>query len=137
MSEEKVEEGIETRSDSSSWGLGSTLTQRELDMLVRGYGLTEGVGVRLPRGTETARAPGKGYVAVFESQLKLGLRFLVFRLVQDVIEYYGVSITQLFPLGICRMVAFEMACKEPKVESSLTLFRHFYHMKRTGGFYYV
>lgn len=53
------------------------------------------------------------------------------------IEYYKVSITQLFPLGICRIVAFEMAYKEGKVESSLILFRHFYHLKRTGEFYYV
>lgn len=35
------------------------------------------------------------------------------------------------------MVSFEMACREAKVESSLTLFRHFYHLKRTGGFYYI
>lgn len=106
-------------------------------MIVRGYGLGEEVGVRLPKGNEMARLPGKGYVAVFESQLKLGLRFPVFQLLQEVIKYYGVSIIQLFPLGICIMVAFEMACREAKVESSLTLFRHFYHLKRTGGFYYV
>lgn len=35
------------------------------------------------------------------------------------------------------MMAFEMVYKKVKVENSLTLFRHFYHMKRTGGFYYV
>lgn len=80
MSEENVGEGLETRSDSSSWGLGSTLTQRELDMLVRGYGLPEGVGARLLIGNETARVPRKGYIVVFESELKLGVRFSVFQL---------------------------------------------------------
>lgn len=35
------------------------------------------------------------------------------------------------------MVAFEMVFKEAKVKSSLTLFRHFYHRKITGRFYYV
>lgn len=56
---------------------------------------------------------------VFESKLKLGLRFPVFRLLREVIEYYGVSITQLFLFGICRMATFEMACKEAKVESNI------------------
>lgn len=35
------------------------------------------------------------------------------------------------------MVAFKMSYKEAKVESSLTLFRHFYHLKMIGGFYYI
>lgn len=35
------------------------------------------------------------------------------------------------------MVTFEMAYKEAKVESNLNLFRHYYHIKRTKGFYYV
>lgn len=66
-------------------------------MLIRGYGLEDEVGARLPRESETVRLLGKGYVAVFESQLKLGLRLPVFQLLQDMIRYYGVSITQLFP----------------------------------------
>lgn len=78
VSEENIGEGLETNSDSSSWGLCSSLTKRELDKLVMGYGLAEGVGARLPKGTETARVLAKGYVAIFESQLKLGFRFLVF-----------------------------------------------------------
>lgn len=113
------------------------MTQRDLDILVRGYGLAERMEARLPRENKTTKVPGEGYVTVFESQLKLGIRFPVFQLLRDVIGYYGVSITQLFSLGICKMVAFEMACREAKVESSLTLFRHFYHLKRTGRFYCV
>lgn len=56
---------------------------------------------------------------------------------KDVIDHYEVSITQMFPLGLCRMVGFEMTCKEAKVESNLNLFRHYCHIKRTEGFYYV
>lgn len=110
VSEKNVGEGVETRSDSSSWGLGSALTRKEIDMLVRGYGLAEKEEARLPRGN-TTRVPGRGYVFVFENQLNLGLRFPVFQLLRDLIEYYGLSITQLFPLGICMIVAFEMACR--------------------------
>lgn len=87
-----VEEG-RARSESGLWGLRSVLSQRDLEVLIRGYGLGKEVRARLPRESETARTPGKGYVAVFESQLKLGLRFLIFRLVYEVMEYYGVRIT--------------------------------------------
>lgn len=137
VSEGNVGEERETGSESGSWGLRSVLSQRDIEMLIRGYGLGEEVETRLPRENETARTPRKGYVAIFESQLKLGLRFPVFRLLCEMIGYYGVSITLVFSLGIGRMVAFEMACSAVKVESSMTLFRHFYHLKRTGGFYYV
>lgn len=30
-----------------------------------------------------------------------------------------------------------MPCKKAKVESNLNLFRHYYHLKRNQGFYYV
>lgn len=112
------------------------LIERELEGLRRGYGVTEEVGARLPRGNELAKTPAKGYFVVFESQLKFGLR-PIFRLLKEVIEYYEVSITQLFPLGLCRMIAFEIACKEEKVECSLNLLRHYYHIKRTEDFNYM
>lgn len=83
-------------------------------MLKRGYGLTAEVEARLASGNEMARSPAKGYVAIFESQLKFGLRFPKFRLLKKMIDHYEVSITQLFPLGFYRMVAFEMACREEK-----------------------
>lgn len=56
------------------------LSLKELDVLKRGYGLTKEVGVRLAKGIEIARVSAKGYAAIFESQLKLGLRFKIFRL---------------------------------------------------------
>lgn len=36
------------------------------------------------------------------------------------IEHYKLSITQIFPLGLCRMIAFELVGKRAKVESTLT-----------------
>lgn len=35
------------------------------------------------------------------------------------------------------MITLEIAYKEEKVECSLNLLRHYYHIKRTEGFYYV
>lgn len=43
------------------------LTDRELEGLRRGCGVTEEVGARLPRGNELAKTPAKGYFVFFES----------------------------------------------------------------------
>lgn len=96
-------------------------------MLRRGYGISEEAGARLARGNKMAKSLAKGYVAVFDSQLKFGLRFPILQQLKDVIDDYEVSITQMFPLGLCGMVNFEMACKEAKVKSNLNLFRHYYN----------
>lgn len=98
MSEENIREKEETKSnsvgkESDSWGLKSSLTQRELDVLRRGYGLADEARARVARGSETAKLPVKGYVFVFESHLKFGLRFPIFWLLKEVIDHYEVSIT--------------------------------------------
>lgn len=90
------------------------------------------MGARLARLGETARSSTKGFVIVFESQLRFGLRSSIFCLLREVIEHYELCITQIFPLGLCRTVAFDMACKEAKVERSLNLFRHYCYIKRNG-----
>lgn len=83
MSEENRKGLEEARSesvgrDSDSWGLRSVLSQRELDVLMRGYGISEEAGARLARGSKMAKYLAKGYVVVFDSQLKFGLRFPIF-----------------------------------------------------------
>lgn len=52
------------------------------------------------------------------------------------IRHYSVSIAQVYPIRICRLMAFELVCKQAKVKSSLTLFRQFYQMKGMGGMFY-
>lgn len=64
-------------------------------MLIRAYGIPIDVGARLARSDESARSPAKGYVTVYECQFKFGLRFLVFRLLKEVIEHYELLITQI------------------------------------------
>lgn len=64
-------------------------------MLRRGYGISEKTGARFARGSKTASSPAKEYDTIFESKLKFGLRFSIFRLLKEVIDHYEVSITQL------------------------------------------
>lgn len=100
------------------------------------YYVPEIAGVRLSKPSETVLAPEEGFVAVYEAQLKNGLRFPILGLLGEVIRHYGVSIAQVYLIGICRLIAFEMACKQARVKSSLMLFRQFYQIKGMGGMFY-
>lgn len=89
------------------------------------FDVAEETGIRRSHPSETVRTSKEGYVAVYESQLKRGLRFLILELLREFINCYGVSIAQVYPIGICRLIAFEMACRQVWVSGSLTLFRQF------------
>lgn len=114
----------------------SNLLEEEYEIMKDLYDMADATGVQLSKPSETVLTPEPGYVAVYESQLKNGLRFLVFNLLREVINHYGVSIAQVYPIGICRLIVFEMACRWVKVRSTLTLFRQFYQMKGIGGIFY-
>lgn len=42
----------------------------------------------------------------------------------------------MYPIGICRLIVFKMACKQVGVSGLLTLFRQFYQMKYMGRIFY-
>ena len=131
MNKEKI-----VPSESKMFEDFSVLSAEELADLIVTYGITASTGVRLASPSETVKRPEEGWVAIFESQLKSGLRFPLFKLLIDIINFYEVSISQIFPLGLTRIVAFELACREAKVASSVTLFRCFYHLKKNLEGYY-
>lgn len=65
MNRENMRELEETRyksasKKSDSWSLGSSLTQRDLEVLKRGYWLANEVGARIAWASETARLVVKG-----------------------------------------------------------------------------
>lgn len=99
------------------------------------YDVAEIAGALLSKPIETGRTLEEGCMAIYESQLKNGLRFPIFDLLKEVINHYRVSILQNYLIGICRMIFFEMACKQVRVNSSIVLFRQFYKMNGMGGMF--
>lgn len=81
-------------------------------------------------------APKEGYVAVYEWQVSNGLTFPIGELLREVIKKYQISVCQIYPLGICRIMAFEMCCEKAGVTGSVKLFRYFYYIKKSAGGYY-
>lgn len=76
-----------------TWATASTLLEEEYEAIKELYDVAEIVGARLRKSTETVRTP--------EEKM---LRFPVFNLLKVVINHYGVSISQIYPIGICRII---------------------------------
>lgn len=72
------------------------------------YETGEEVGARLPDPRETVAAPREGYVTAYEWQVRNGLKFLIGELLTELIKQYQISFSQIYPLGICRIMAFEV-----------------------------
>lgn len=53
-----------------------------------------------------------------------------------IIEDYKISISQIFLLEICRIMAFKTCCRKAGVTGNIDLFRSFYHNKKIVRGYY-
>lgn len=109
-----------------AWDQEMGLTEEGLRILLRVYENMEEVGARLLELGETVAAPKEGYIAVYEWQVRKGLTFLIGELLRDNIMEYQLSVSQIYLLGICRIIAFEMCCGKAGVTGSVKLFRYFY-----------
>lgn len=90
------------------------LTSKGLDLVRRVYGIENGVGARLPEPTETDSSPKESYVVIYELQVRNGLKFPVCPLLKETIKQYKISITQIFSLGIFRIMAFDACCRKAR-----------------------
>lgn len=44
-------------------------------------------------------------------------------------------VSQIYPLGICKILAFEMGCEKARVTGSVKLFTYFYYIKKLAKGY--
>lgn len=80
--------------------------------------------------------PKKGCVTVYEWHIRNGLTFLIEELLREIIKEYQISVIQIYPLGICRIMAFEMCFEKVGITESVKLFRYFYYIKKSIEGYY-
>lgn len=112
------------------------LIEEGLIILQRVYEIGEEVGARLLEPGKTVATPKEGYVAVYEWQVRNGLTFLIGELLREIIKEYQLSVSQIYPLGICKIIVFEMCYEKAGVTGSVKLFRYFYYIKNSAGGYY-
>lgn len=112
------------------------LTNEGLDLVKRVYRIEEEVGARVPDPTETESSPKEGYVVIYKWQIRNRLKFRICLLLKEIIKQYRISNSQTFPLGICRIMAFDACSRKAGVSRNVVLFRYYYHIKKAVGGYY-
>lgn len=81
-------------------------------------------------------APKEVYVVVYEWQVSNGLTFSIEEFFREIIKEYQLLVSQIYPLGICKIMAFEMCCEKARVTGSVKLFTYFYYIKKLARGYY-
>lgn len=67
-------------------------------------------------------------VIVYEEQLKAGLRFPINPFYSDIVNFYKLSIAQLYPNNWHIVVAFRFICFNNNISSSIALFSQLYQL---------
>jgi hypothetical protein len=78
----------------------------------------------------------EGFVAVYVKYFTEGnLRLPFTRFFCSVFEYFNMRLPQLNPLGVLRIICFEMQCRALGVVPSAALFHHFFSLGHAGNWY--
>lgn len=116
---------------SKDWSeIPCKLKPGDLDSLVQSQGFLPEYGCRLPATGETAAAPPAGYITLYSHFFThCNLRIPMTRFVGALLQFYGIHISQVHPLGLVRVTHFEFACKSQGQDPTPRRFQYFYKPK--------
>lgn len=108
-----------------SWWIQHTETYRFAEQIELHYGIFEEDGhwCRMPSPTDRIHRPPPGYIGVYTRQLQYGLRFPLDPFVRDILIKYRISLCQLTPVSIRRVMTYLWVCRFFAVEPNLHCFR--------------
>jgi hypothetical protein len=90
----------------------STISKADLSKMVKSGYFSENEKKLLRfGGEETTPKPEKNEIVIFKSFLKVGLRFLLNRMISDVLQRFGIYFHQLTPNAIVRLSVYIWALR--------------------------
>ncbi|GJZ59396.1 hypothetical protein Tco_0615212 [Tanacetum coccineum] len=114
----------------------STLTTKELKEVVIEYCIPLDLHPRLPPPKLTMDKLPSKYIGIYVEQLEQGglrIPFSAFFLV--VIKHFKVYVSQLVPIGVNRVVLFEIRCRSLNINATVSLFQVFYKLCKQGHWF--
>ncbi|GJX19823.1 hypothetical protein Tco_0222500 [Tanacetum coccineum] len=114
----------------------STLSKSDLEDLVKTFRIPLDLHPRLPDSTFTMDRLLSDAIGVYSEFLRFsGVRipFSIFLLI--VLKYFKVHISQLVPLGLNKVVSFEVVCRDLNIVPTVTLFRVFQCLCKQGDWF--
>ncbi|KAJ0668425.1 hypothetical protein HanPI659440_Chr17g0689141 [Helianthus annuus] len=110
--------------------------EEELNNLVQNFGFSTGWGVQFPAPNCTALDAPPGYITLYADFFREGnFRLPMSKFLDEVLNGYGLHISQINALGLPRVTHFEFICRAQRVEPSFEKFNVFYFVTYSGGFY--
>lgn len=103
--------------------------------VVKNYHIGSSDVVSVPKDDERARYPPQDMVALYTDYFKAGLRVPVCELLQRVLDFYKIHITQLTPNAVGRIIGFKVLCQAEERDLTIGTFRYFFQMKISGDWY--
>ncbi|GJW24722.1 hypothetical protein Tco_0038533 [Tanacetum coccineum] len=112
----------------------SSLNESHVRYLVKLYGIPEELHPRVVSEGMTMNTLPPGSIGLYVHHFQQGgLRVPFSSFFLKVIEHFCVHISQLVPLGVNRVIFFEMYCRSLDITPTVPLFRVFYKMCKQGN----
>lgn len=114
----------------------SLLSEGELEQIISDYGIPTDLHPRLPPAEFTMNNLPPDAIGLYEQYFAFsGVRVPFSTFLLRVIRHFQVHISQLVPIGLNRLVMFEVYCRSLEIEPSVNLFRVFYTLNNQGHWF--
>nr|GEU61773.1 hypothetical protein [Tanacetum cinerariifolium] len=111
----------------------SAMSHKDVKSLAKQYDIPSDLQPCAPTEGWTMDKLLKEVIGLYEQFLKfLGVRVPFSTLLLETIKHFRVHITQLVPLGLNRLIMFELYCRNLSIIPTASLFRVFYKISKQG-----
>nr|XP_043608819.1 uncharacterized protein LOC122580617 [Erigeron canadensis] len=113
-----------------------SLTHDELSSFLSKYRFPPGLGYMLQEPHHIATSVPEGKIALYCSSFECGnIRLPFTDFYCSAFNYFKVHVSQVNPYGNIRVGMFELCCRAHESVPTVTLFRRFYKLAKTGSWY--
>ncbi|PWA80837.1 F-box domain, FBD domain, Leucine-rich repeat domain, L domain-like protein [Artemisia annua] len=114
----------------------SVLTEGQVETIAQTYGISSDLNPRVPPPGMTMNRLPRNSIGIYEAYLEFsGVRVPFSTFLLQVIYYFRVHISQLVPIGLSKVILFELYCRSMGFPPYLSLFRLFYVLQKQGHWF--
>ena len=114
----------------------SVMSEGDVREAARVYGIPEDLHPRLPPPGMTMERVPRNAIGLYEAYFEFsGIRVPFSTFLLQVLNHFRVHISQLVPIGLTKVILFEVYCRSLNFAPYVTLFRLFYMLQKQGHWF--
>src|ERR1044071_2915025 len=114
------------------------LSKSDVERFCTEIGIPLSFNPTVPKGKTPVTSVPTGKVAVYTRQFDQGnLRYPFSTFFLNVLEYHRLSLDQLCPSGVARILHFEIVCRCLGHKPSLAMYRRFFRLAKNGNWFTI